>query len=328
MQWLHGAGAAEASLHFEQFPGALVQAQGSPLGHWVRHESDEVVLVSGGEGMTSEGEFFEALSTACIRHLPVIFLVEDNGYAISVPVELQAPGGKISKVVSGFSGLHIEECDGTDPLASYDAMRRATEYCRKRLGPALVHAHVTRPYSHSLSDDEKQYRPASELDAQTQHDAIPRFGRLLVTEGVVDEAELRALEAQIDQEVIAATDRALGAEPPSADSVLKWVYSPDVDPCSRAFETAPAFSGDVKTMVEIVPATIADEMARDERIVVFGEDVADCSREENLPEVKAKAASSRRPGVCRGDLARVAFSIRRWRKRILWVAPSAWPCAG
>jgi 2-oxoisovalerate dehydrogenase E1 component len=288
MQWLQAAGAAEASLYFEASPAALAQAQSAPLGEFVRHERDEVVLVSGGEGMTSEGEFYEALGTACVRRLPVIFLVEDNAYAISVPVEVQTPGGSISKAVSGFAGLHIEECDGTDPLASYEAMRRAAEYCRARKGPALVHAHVIRPYSHSLSDDEKLYRPPAEREADAQRDPIPRFGLLLVREGILDEKELETLEADVDQEIIAATDRALAAEPPPKESVLRWIYSPDVDPASREFESEPAYSGDVKTMVEIVPATLADELERDARIVVFGEDVADCSREENLALVKGK----------------------------------------
>jgi 2-oxoisovalerate dehydrogenase E1 component len=288
MQWLQAAGVAESTLYYEQFPGALAQAQSAPLGEFVRHERDEIVLVSGGDGMTSEGEFFEALGTACMRKLPVIFLIEDNAYAISVPVEAQTPDGSISKVVSGYPGLHIEECDGTDPLASYDTLRRAAEYCRARKGPALVHAHVIRPYSHSLSDDEKLYRPPAEREADAQRDPIPRFGLLLVREGVLDEKELEALEASVEKEIIAATDRALAAEPPPKESLLRWVYSPDVDPASREFEAEPKFSGEVKTMVEIIPATLADELERDARIVIFGEDVADCTREQNLPEVKGK----------------------------------------
>jgi 2-oxoisovalerate dehydrogenase E1 component len=288
MQWLHAAGVAESTLYYEQFPGALAQAQSAPLGEFVRHERDEVVLVSGGDGMTSEGEFFEALGTACMRKLPIVFLIEDNAYAISVPVEAQTPGGSISKVISGYPDLHIEECDGTDPLAGYETMRRAAEYCRARKGPALVHAHVIRPYSHSLSDDEKLYRPPAEREADAQRDPIPRFGLLLVREGVLDEKEMEALEASVEKEIIAATDRALAAEPPPKESVLRWVYSPDVDPASREFETEPKLFGEVKTMVEIIPATLADELERDARIVIFGEDVADCTREKNLPEVKGK----------------------------------------
>jgi 2-oxoisovalerate dehydrogenase E1 component len=203
-------------------------------------------------------------------------------------VEVQTPGGSISKVVSAFPGLHVEECDGTDPLASYEVLRRAADYCRTRQGPALVHAHVIRPYSHSLSDDEKLYKSPEEREAEAQRDPIPRFGLFLVREGILDEKEIGALEAEVEQEIIAATDRALAAEPPPKESILRWVYSPDVDPTSHEFETEPALSGEVKTMVEIIPATLADELERDARIVIFGEDIADCTREENLPRVKGK----------------------------------------
>src|SRR5712692_8268136 len=287
-QWLHAVGSAEASLYYEKFPRALEQAQKAPLGHSVRHAAGEVTYVSGGEGATSEGEFFEALNTACIKKLPVLFLVEDNGYAISVPVEVQTAGGSISKLVANYPGLHIEECDGTEPLESYAACKRAVEYCRAREGPALVHARVIRPYSHSLSDDEKLYKPAEEREREARRDPIPKFGLFLVREGILDEKELEALEAEVDREVVEATDRALAAEPPAKESILQWVYSPDVDPTGKQFEAAPQFTGGPKTMVEMVAATLADEMARDERIVIFGEDVADCSREENLEKVKGK----------------------------------------
>ena len=288
MQWLQGVGMAEAALYYDAVPAAIDQARRAPLGESMGHARDEVTLVSGGEGMTSEGEFFEALNTACTRRVPVIFLVEDNCYAISVPVEVQTPGGNISNVVSGLPRLHIEECDGTDPLASYESMRRAVDYCRARKGPALVHAHVTRPYSHSLSDDEKLYRPASELEDEVRRDPLEKFAALLIREGILDEKEMEAIKSEVDREILEATDRALSAELPSVDSITRWVYSPDVDPSSASFESAAHSTGEPKTMVEMVPATLADEMERDARIVVFGEDVADCSREENLPLVKGK----------------------------------------
>ncbi len=287
-QWLHAVGAAEASLYYDAFPSALERARKAPLGHAVRHQPDEVVYVSGGDGTTSEGEFFEALNTACAKKLPVVFLVEDNGYAISVPVEVQTAGGSISKLVSSYPCLHVEECDGTDPLESYCACRKGVEYCRARKGPALVHAHVIRPYSHSLSDDEKLYKPAEEREEEARRDPIPKFGLFLVRENILDEKELEALEADVDREVREATDRALQAELPAKESVLQWVYSPDVDPAGPQFAAAPQFSGGPRTMVEIITATLADEMERDARIVIFGEDVADCSREENLEKVKGK----------------------------------------
>ena len=198
------------------------------------------------------------------------------------------PGGNISHLVRNFPHFHIEECDGTDPLESYEALSRAVAHCRDRKGPALVHAHVTRPYSHSLSDDEKLYKTPAEREEESRRDPLPKFALFLVREGILDEAELEALEAEVVREVTEAIDRALAAESPATDSVYVNVYSPDVDPTSSQFETQPHLNGHPKTMVEIVSATLLDEMARDERIVVFGEDVADCSRVENLASVKGK----------------------------------------
>ncbi|MGA8222022.1 MAG: dehydrogenase E1 component subunit alpha/beta [Candidatus Acidiferrales bacterium] len=287
-QFLQAVGAAEATLYYDKFPKALEQARKAPLGEAVSHYRDEIVFVSGGDGHTSEGEFFESLNTASNNRLPLLYLIEDNGYAISVPIEVQTAGGSISKLVANYPHLHVEECDGTEPLESYASLARAVEHCRARKGPALVHAHVTRPYSHSLSDDEKLYRTGEEREAQTRRDPLPKFGLFLVREGILEENELEAIEAEVDREVIEATDLAFKAELPAKDSIYRWVYSPDVDPTTRQFEAAPKFEGPSKTMVEMVSATLMDEMARDERILIFGEDVADCSREEALASVKGK----------------------------------------
>jgi 2-oxoisovalerate dehydrogenase E1 component len=258
------------------------------MGGTVSFHPDEIVYVSAGDGTTSEGEFYESLNTACGKRLPVLYLIEDNGYAISVPVEVQTPGGSISKLVRNYPNLYVEECDGTEPLESYAALRRAAEHCRTRKGPALIHAHVIRPYSHSLSDDEKLYKCEPERSAEAQRDPLPKFAMLLVREGILEESEIEALEAEVDREIIEATDRALAAELPTPDSIYKWVYSPDIDPASRDFDSTPKKEGHPKTMVEMVSITLLDEMKRDERIIVFGEDVADCSREESLATVKGK----------------------------------------
>src|ERR1700722_2921484 len=200
MQFPHAVGMAEASLYFEKFPHALEQAQQAPLGEHARHHSDEIVYVSGGDGSTSEGEFFEGLNTACLRKLPILFLIEDNGWAISVPVRCQTAGGNIAKLVANYPGLFLEECDGSDPLASFATLQRAAAYCRARKGPALVHAQVTRPYSHSLSDDEKLYKPSALREEEAQRDPIPKFGLFLVREGIVNEKELEASEAEVELE--------------------------------------------------------------------------------------------------------------------------------
>jgi 2-oxoisovalerate dehydrogenase E1 component len=287
-QFLQAIGAAECSAYFEKFPKAFDQARKAPAGAAVAFHSDEVIYVSAGDGTTSEGEFYESLNTASNKRLPVLYLIEDNGYAISVPVEVQTPGGSISKLVRNYPNLYVEECDGTEPLESYAALRRAAEHCRARKGPALIHAHVIRPYSHSLSDDEKLYKCEAERSAEAQRDPLPKFALFLVREGILEESEIEALETEVDREIVAATDRALAAELPTPDSIYKWVYSPDVDPASRDFEATPKKEGHPKTMVEMVSVTLLDEMKRDERIVVFGEDVADCSREESLATVKGK----------------------------------------
>ena len=287
-QFLHAVGAAEATQYYQGRAKALAQAKKAPLGEHVHHEDDEIVYVSGGDGATSEGEFWESLNVACAKKLPLLYLIEDNGYAISVPVEVQTAGGSISKLVRGFPGLHVAECDGTDPFESYAVCKEAAHYCRERRGPALVHAHVTRPYSHSLSDDEKLYKAPEEREEEARRDPISKLALRLVRDGILDQKQIESLEAEVDEEIRAAADQALEAEQPAGESILANVYSPDIDPTSAAFEAQPHFHGAPKTMVEMVALTLSDEMARDERIMVFGEDVADASREENLKHVKGK----------------------------------------
>jgi 2-oxoisovalerate dehydrogenase E1 component len=287
-QFVQAVGAAEATLYYQNRPKALAQAKKAPLGQYVHHHDNEIVYVSAGEGATSQGEFWESLNATCAKKLPLLYLIEDNGYAISVPVEVQTAGGSISRLVRGFPGLHVAEFDGTDPLESYAVAKEAVEYVRQRRGPALLHAHVIRHYSHSLSDDEKLYKTAEEREEEAHRDPLSKFSLFLVREGLLDQKEIEALEADVDREVREAGDQALAAEPPSIDSILVNVYSPDVDPTSPAFAAQPQFHGPPKTMVEMVAATLSDEMARDERIAVFGEDVADASRDENLKHVKGK----------------------------------------
>jgi 2-oxoisovalerate dehydrogenase E1 component len=287
-QFVQSVGSAEATLYYESRQKALAQAKKAPLGQYVHHERDEIVYVSAGDGATSEGEFWESLNVACAKKLPLLYVIEDNGYAISVPVEVQTAGGSISRLTRSFPGLLVAECDGTDPLESYEVGKEAVEYCRQRRGPALIHAQVVRPYSHSLSDDEKLYKTAEEREDEAHRDPLSKFSLFLVREGLLDQKQIEALEAEVDREVREAGDLALAAEPPSIDSIHVNVYSPDVDPTSASFAAEAQLNGAPKTMVEMVAATLSDEMSRDERITVFGEDVADASREENLKHVKGK----------------------------------------
>ena len=281
-QCLQAVGCAEAGYRFgriEEIPD--------------RHEMmrrDEVVYCSIGDGTTSEGEFWEALNSASNLRLPVLFLVEDNGYAISVPVEVQTAGGSISKLVANFPGLLVEEVDGCNPIASYETLSRAAAYCRSRKGPALVHAHVIRPYSHSLSDDEVMYRPAEERAAEAARDPIVRFPERLLAEGTATAEEIEAIKAEVDAAVEAAADAALASPQPAPETATLHVYSGKVDPTAEGFDTEddPQFAGDPTTMVDLLNGCLRDELGRDPRIVLFGEDVADVSRAEHLGKVKGK----------------------------------------
>jgi len=279
-QLLHAVGAAEAGLIYSRVT-AIPDRES-------KFHGDEIVYTSLGEGSTSEGEFWEALNTACTKRLPVLFLVEDNGYAISVPVEVETAGGDISRIVRTFPGLHVDSIDGTDFFASLRAMREATAYVRARKGPALVHARVIRPYSHSQTDDERLYKPLAEREAEARRDPIARFSEFLRAHGFATAADLAALTTEIERELDEAAQEALKAPKPSRDSAPLLVFSPDVDPTSSAFEAPAVREGKPDTMVAAINRTLKDEMARDPRIVVFGEDVADCSRSEALKEVPGK----------------------------------------
>ena len=175
---------------------------------------DRLVLASSGEGATSEGEFWESINQACLNRLPVLFLIEDNGWAISVPVENQTPGGSISKLMAGFPDLLTIEVDGTDLISSYKAMSAAAAWCREGHGPALVHAHCIRPYSHSLSEDERTYKTKHERDEEALRDPLVTFPMFLVEEGVIEAAELEKIVREIDSEILEDTHRAMKAEPP------------------------------------------------------------------------------------------------------------------
>ncbi len=250
--------------------------------------SDAVTLVTSGEGATSEGEFWESLNIACLERLAIVYLIEDNGYAISVPVEYQTAGGDISKLVAGFPHLKLFRCDGTDFSESHATMAAAVGYCRREQSPVFVHAHCIRPYSHSLSEDEKSYKTKAERDEEARRDPIVTFPQWLVNEGILDRHALEFITHDIDLEVERATQHALKASPPRPGSALQYLYSERVDPTSAAFEAMPEFSGDPRTMVDTINMTLHEEMRRNERIIVFGEDVADASRESCLTEVKGK----------------------------------------
>ncbi|MFN8058796.1 MAG: dehydrogenase E1 component subunit alpha/beta [Vicinamibacterales bacterium] len=279
-QALQAVGCAEATLIIERLRLAADDQ--------VTHAADEICYMSIGDGATSEGEFWEALNAACLAKAPLLIVVQDNGYAISVPVEFQTAGGDISRLVSAFPGLDVHKVDGTDFFASHRTLRDAAAYVRGRQGPALVHALVTRPYSHSLSDDERLYKPAAEREAEAKRDPLRRFADVLVRERVATERELDAIVKEVETDLQDAADRALKAPLPAADTAGQYVFSPTVDPTAAAFETTAGSEGKADTMVAAINRTIKDEMARNPRTIVFGEDVADASRVSALPAVTGK----------------------------------------
>src|SRR6476660_6108033 len=259
-QILQAVGCAEVGRYYAAHPDSARKAEGDYRQFKdVKFHGDEITYVSLGEGTSSEGEFWEALNTAANSRLPLIFVVEDNGYAISVPVEVQTAGGNISRLVSGFPNFHFEEVDGTDPVASYAAFVRSVAHCRAGHGPAFIHAHVIRPYSHSLSDDERLYRPDVERQRDAQRDPITRMQLFLIREGILDEKGINKIEKEVDDNLQAAVDRVLAAALPQPETIKQYLYSPDIDPTSSAFDTQPAFSQ--ATMADgkkPAPKTMAD----------------------------------------------------------------------
>ena len=283
-QMLQAVGAAEAVLRAEQ--GGLQES--------LHIGSDEVVLATIGDGTCSQGEFWEAVSNAVNLKAPLVFLVEDNGYAISTPTEVQYPGGNIAALLQGYAAqglLILDEVDGCDPIASFEAMKAAHAYALARRGPALVRAKVIRPYSHSLSDDEQLYKSKVQREAEAQRDPVTTYAQQLVAWGDLSEDRLQLLKDEVQGEIDLAWTEAESAPGPEPGSSHCHLYSEDPDATAAAFDTEAA-PGDQelgkKTMIDLINATLKHEMARDPRILVFGEDVADVSRVDIQDEVKGK----------------------------------------
>lgn len=286
-QFLQAVGCAQAGRYLNHMPSITPDR--------IPYDPEEITVVTGGDGTTSEGEFFEAINVACLEtgygQLPVLFLIEDNGYAISVPRSLQTAGGSISKVLGGLaeSGLlEIVEVDGTDPVASYEVLRRVEHRLRKERRPVLVHSHVVRPYSHSESDDEKLYKTPEMREKEQERDPLKTYPQYLMQHGVATETQLESLRREIDAEIEEAAAYALAARRPDSVSAKLFVTSPDVDMTSDRFLSEPAFEGGELTLIQGINKTLFDEMARNPGILLFGEDVADVGNAELLGKVPGK----------------------------------------
>jgi len=284
-QFLQAVGLAEAGKYFKHLDDQGIDLEGRT------YKEDEIIYVSTGDGTTSQGEFWEGLTTACVNKLPVLFMVEDNGYAISVPTEVQTPGGSISKCLSNFPGLKIFECDGNCPIESYATMREAEAYLRAGNGPAMVHAHVTRPYSHSLSDDQTMYRTAEELEREKEQDVFNSFPELLIAGGIMSDSDVTGLLNEVTEECRTAMAKAIDTPWPELDTVMDHLYSHDVDMSSSDFETEGTFEGkeDVP-MAQTINKVLRSEFKANPFLRMWGEDVADFSQLEKLdnPDLKGK----------------------------------------
>lgn len=280
MHALHAVGAAEAGRYLEQVEEAREKASD--------FADDEIIYMSIGDGSISEGEFWEALNSICNLELPVLVLVEDNGYAISTPRSVQIGGIPIHEQVASFPNLEIIDVDGNDFFASYDAVHQAAEHIRSKRGPVLMRATVVRPYSHSMSDDDRMYRTEEERAVDAERDPLTLMRRHLTGEGIASAEQLDTLEAEWRKEVSEAAERAMQAPKHDPANAELHLYSPDVDPTSDAFDAEPDPDGKPMAMLEGINQCLHDEMGRDARIVVFGEDVADATNEAVLEHVKGK----------------------------------------
>jgi 2-oxoisovalerate dehydrogenase E1 component len=292
-QCVQAVGCAEAGRYLSTHPAASEQRPGDYSAFKATHfHGDEVVYVSLGEGATSEGEFWEAMSSASSMRLPVLFVIEDNGYAISVPVEVNTPGGNISRLVANFPNFYFAEVDGTDPIESYSAFTQAVQHCRSGKGPAFVHGHVIRQYSHSFSDDENLYRSEAERTRDAALDPLPKLQMRLLRDGILDPTAMNRLEREVDEEVRSAAEKVLRAPLPETGSIKRHVYSEDLDPAGEVFSSPAAHTPDAqeRTMADLINLCLKDEMQRDPRIVLFGQDVADTSHDQELRDglVKGK----------------------------------------
>ncbi|HZN15952.1 MAG TPA: dehydrogenase E1 component subunit alpha/beta [Acidimicrobiales bacterium] len=272
-QCLSAVGSAEASRYIARrdLPGCTA-------------EGDELTYVSLGEGATSEGEFWESLNTACTLHLPVLFLVADNGYAISVRAADQSPA-PVWELVRGFRGLAVHHFDGRDYFTARRKGADAIARVRAGEGPGLIHATVTRPYSHSAADTQSKYRGADELADEAAHDPILLLEHALVKGKVLTADAAAAIREQARAEVAGAARAALAARRPEPSSVRDHVYVlPSIT--TTAYDPATE-GGEVVAFGESIRLTLHEQMAADERIRVFGEDVADAP-EDMIEEVEGK----------------------------------------
>ncbi|MFQ5606761.1 MAG: thiamine pyrophosphate-dependent enzyme [Candidatus Zixiibacteriota bacterium] len=258
-------------------------------------DPEGIALVFGGDGSTSEGDFMESVNYACVKRAPVLFVIEDDGYAISTPVREQTAGGSIVNLVSGLAQAKDDEgapllkvtgeIDGCDFQASHAAAREAVEYVRTHRKPALLHAHVTRPLGHSESDDGKSYRTVVERDREASRDPVKMMREWVISELGVAESKIEKLETAAEKEVAEARQRAEATTKQTRESLFDHVFASDnaTTSASLAVVVDETYSDQApKTIKQALNLLMHEEFARDPRLITFGEDVADCGKSEVL----------------------------------------------
>lgn len=250
-----------------------LQAVGAAIS-CVYRGTDEVAYVGGGEGSTSEGEFFEAINWAAREKLPVIFVIQNNNFAISVPIHQQTAGGSVYKVVAGFEGLHRFHIDGTNFLESYATAREAVRLARSGEGPSFIYADVVRLRSHSASDSQEKYRTKEEIEKDKERDPITKFERELVERGILNEQEIQQIRTELNDFVIRSADEAYAEPGPDPSTVEDHLFCPPEQQTRINYEaTVP--SGEPIVMVDAINHALHEEMEKNPMMIVYGEDVQD-----------------------------------------------------
>ena len=250
----------------------FLQAVGTAMGA-VKAGKDEVVCVSSGEGATSEGEFHEAVNWAARGRFPVIFLIQNNKFAISVPVSEQVAGESVYAMVKGYEGLNRYRADGCDFKEMYDVAADAVAKARGGDGPSLIEADTVRLLPHSSSDDHRKYRDPKEIEEDVKKDPIPRFEQFLTTQGILKTADFQKIKQEIQEHIDRAAEEAEKEPLPDVSDLEKFVYSPGVVVKKEGF-VEPEHKGSKIVMVDAINHAMMEEMEHNPKMLIYGEDVA------------------------------------------------------
>jgi 2-oxoisovalerate dehydrogenase E1 component len=248
-----------------------LEAVGTAMGA-VKEGKDEVVYVSSGEGATSEGEFHEAVNWAARERYPVIFLVQNNKFAISVPVHSQVSGKSVYEMVSGYDGLNRYHVDGCDFRETYEAAADAVARARQGGGPSVIEADTVRLLAHSSSDDQRKYRDPQELEEDMKRDPLPSMEKFLVEAGHASQEEIAGIRKEILDRINHAAEWAEEHAQPNPEVLEKHVYSPRIVVPREGFAEV-VHTGPNVVMVDAINHALAEELERNPGMLVYGEDV-------------------------------------------------------